>query len=198
MHEKSILLPLLPAALLGVYYPAFAAWFGAVATFRYVMCATRDSRAPLSHTRTPTPPCAQHVPAACERWARVPVLHRSTRVPRGCDRSCHAARSYALPSSFLGGALRLPLDYTNAFLLTLVLAVVMAQGSLLLLPVVHAAAAHLPPSITARYPDMAAVLISAYSCALFVAAWLLGNSMLLRTPSTGLASRRTGEKQHAQ
>ena len=34
VHEKSILLPLLPAALLGVDYPVFAGWFGAVATFR--------------------------------------------------------------------------------------------------------------------------------------------------------------------
>ena len=52
MHEKSILLPLLPAALLGVYYPAFSAWFGAVATFRYVVCATRGGRPRPSHTHT--------------------------------------------------------------------------------------------------------------------------------------------------
>lgn len=45
VHEKSILMPLLPVALLGIEYPVFAGWFGAVASFSMFPLLLKDGLA---------------------------------------------------------------------------------------------------------------------------------------------------------
>ena len=73
-----------------------------------------------------------------------------------------------------------------------------SQCSLLGGVAVHAFVAFIPAPLLQRYPDLGAVAISAYSCAMFVVAWCVGNYMLLcRRTSRGARRGRAASSMSA-
>ena len=188
MHEKSILLPLLPATLLAIDYPVFAGWFGAIATFRwerllYVAGAQRAVGGAWSLML-----ClhAQHVSIVVEGWPRcsllalfplVPEYDNEPCVPKCCpgwrETICYRTWypwKHGKPRPMFSQPPPPPPPH----------AAHTVQATLAGCVMVHVAVLLLPPKVLAKLPDLGAVMISAYSCSMFLCAWAFGNHMLLR------------------
>lgn len=152
VHEKHILLPLLPASLLAHRQPALFAWLATTAAFSLYPLLQRDG---LS------------LPYALCQLAYL-LLARSP-LCQPAD-SCGDAGSASAPSQPGEGrcALQLPRMVSVAEALSLC-------GMLAL----HVLEATVPPPT--RYPDLHSVAFAAYSCVHFGAAYLLVVGLLLRS-----------------